>query len=119
MQTKLILTKDSDSTVRVYILNEADEAFSLANFVSAKFTVKSSIDGLVLIEKSGTTITTTTTLEPGLSIHSNYIEINISSSDTTDLDPGTYIADVVFENSAGKEFITDLFYVELKSRISE
>lgn len=119
MQTKLILTKGSDSTVRIHILDEADENFSLSDFVSATFSMKASIEESVLIEKSGSSVTSTTTSEPSLRIKNTYVEIDISSSDTEDLDIGTYLADIVFTDSDGKEFVTDLFYTEICPRVSE
>jgi hypothetical protein len=54
----------------------------------------------------------------GLTIGTTYIEINISANDTDDLDPGVYIADVAFRTSDDKVFVTDIFYVEIKPRIS-
>ena len=119
MQTDLILAKGTNSTVRIHILDESDESFSLSEFVSAKFAVRSSFEGENLIEKSGTTSTTTTTSEPGLKIKDTYVEISMNSSDTEDLDPGTYIADITFVDGNDKEFTTDLFYVKICPRISE
>jgi len=119
MQTELILTKGVDSTVKIHILDESDELFSLSEFVSAKFAIRSSLEDENLIETFGTTSTTTTSIEPGLKIRDTYIEIIINPSDTEELDLGTYIADITFENGEGREFTTDLFYVKLCPRISE
>jgi hypothetical protein len=120
MQTNLILTKGAASTVQIHILDNADIAFSLTSFISAEFTMKSTIDGDALIRKYYSPITTTTsTSEPmGLTIGTTYVEIDILESDTVNLDSGIYIADVAFTDASGKVFVTDIFYVELKPRIS-
>lgn len=121
MQTSIVLTQGAASTVQIHILDNADAAFSLSSFIAAEFTVKSTVDGAALIHKYYSPITTTTsTNEPmtGLIIGTNYVEINILESDTDDLNPGVYVADVAFTNAVGKVFVTDIFYVEIKPRIS-
>lgn len=117
MQTELILTKSSNSTVRIHILDEADGAFLLTDFPSARFVMRASLEGVALITKSYGSSTTTTS-EPTLRILDNYIEIDIVPSDTEDLDAGTYLADITFIDLAGKEFITEIFYVKLCSKVS-
>jgi len=119
MQTELILTKETSSTVQVYILDNADEEFSLESFVSAVFAIRASQEGDILLRKSTGDPLTTSTAEPELSIHDTYVEMEISPEDTQDLSIGKYLADVVFTNSLGKQFATDTFYVEIKARISE
>jgi len=118
MQTKLNLTQGSDSTVRIHILDEADSAFSLSDFESAKFTIRDSIDGDALIEKTFSASTTTTSV-PELHIRSTYVEIIINASDTEDLDLGSYVSDITFTNANGKEFTTDLFYTQICPKVSQ
>jgi hypothetical protein len=122
MQTELILTQGSNSTVRIHLLNEADAALSLTNYISAKFVMRSSTDSVALITKlcgNFAVSTTTVTPEPvSIRIENTYVEIDIVPGDTENLDPGTYLGEITFADVDGKEFVTDIFYVKLGPKVS-